>query len=82
MTIDEMINELQKMKAKIGGNHQVPVVSMLGENDYVIPDFGTIGDFVDQDGYEFKCALVGETGGEEFTSEDVGHWKWKPKRIV
>ena len=81
MTIDEMINELQKMKAKIGGNHQVPVVNMMNENDYVIPDFGTIGDFVDQDGYEFKCALVGETGGEEFTSEDVGHWKWKPKRI-
>ena len=20
-------------------------------------------------------------GGEEFTSEDVGHWKWKPKKI-
>ena len=82
MTIDKMIQELEKMRAKIGGEHEVPVVRInYGENDYIIPDFGTIGDFVDQDGYEFKCALVGEMGGEEFTSEDVGHWKWKPKKI-
>ena len=76
-----MINELQKMKAKIGGDHQVPVVNMMNENDYVIPDFGTVGKFVDQDGNEFNCALVGDQDGREFTKYNVGHWKWKPKRI-
>jgi hypothetical protein len=50
MTIDKMIQELEKMRAKIGGEHEVPVVRInYGENDYIIPDFGTIGDFVDQD---------------------------------
>ena len=76
-----MINELQKMKAKIGGDHQVPVVGTMGENDYIIPDFGTVGEFTDQDGNEFKCALVGDTGGEEFTEVDVDHWNWNPERI-
>ena len=81
MTIDEMIDELQKMKAKIGGEHQVPVVGLMGENDYIVPDFGTVGKFTDQDGNEFKCALVGNTGGEEFTSVKSYHWNWKPKRV-
>jgi hypothetical protein len=82
MTIDEMINQLTKLKEKIGGEHQVPCVIIdWGENDYVIPEYATIGNFVDQDGETYKCALVGHYGGEEFTEDGIEHYKWKPTKF-
>lgn len=82
MSIDEMISQLQMMKEKVGGEAKVVVVRInYGENDYIIPDFGVVGDFEDQDGYEYKAALVGEIGGEEFTEKGIPHYKWEPKPI-
>jgi hypothetical protein len=82
MSIDEMIETLQSFKDKLGsGKEEVPVVRInYGENDYFIPSFGLIGDFTDQDNNEFKCALIANIGGEEFTEKGTYHWKWKPKK--
>lgn len=74
-----MIDELKAIREKIGGDHEVPVVQIdYGENDYIIPNRVITGDFVDQDGYEFKCALIGKIGGEEFSERGIPHYKWKP----
>lgn len=82
MTIDEMISHLQLMKEKVGGEAEVAVVRInYGENDYIVPKFGVVGDFEDQDGYEYRAAFVGEIGGEEFTEKEIPHYKWKPKPI-
>ena len=82
MTVNQMIKELENIKDKIGGDHEVPVVRInYGENDYIIPEFATIGNFEDQDGKEYKCALIGKMGGEEFTENGIAHYKWKPSKI-
>jgi hypothetical protein len=84
MTIDEMINTLQLIKEKLGtGEETIPIVTLnYGENDYFIPSFGTIGDFVDQDKNTFKCAFISKKGGEEFTERGTYHWKWTPQNNI
>ena len=48
MSIDEMIKTLQSFKDKLGsGKEEVPVVRInYGENDYFVPSFGLVGDFI------------------------------------
>ena len=81
MTIDEMIDYLQRMKNDVGGNAEVAVVRLgYGENDYIIPDYGITGHFEDQNQYKFKCAFIGKTGGSEFTEIGTPHYKWVPHK--
>ena len=81
MTIDEMINDLQRMKNEVGGDALVAVVRLgYGENDYIIPDYGITGHFEDQNQYKFRCAFVGKTGGSEFTEKGTAHYKWVPHK--
>lgn len=83
MTIDKMIDTLTVLKGKVGGDEEVPVVRIdYGENDYIIPDFAVCGNFCDQDGNEFKCALVGSEGGEEFAKTGTGHYNWNAKTDI
>lgn len=79
MTIDAMIEALTILKERVGGDAEVPVMTTTGENDYIIPSFPVAGDFEDQDGNEFKCALVGDVGGEEFTKKGTPHYEWEPE---
>lgn len=78
MTIDKMIEALTILKEKVGGDAEVPVMATFGENDYIVPEYAVIGDFVDQDGDEYRCAFIGSSGGEEFTERGTPHYKWKP----
>ena len=78
MTIDKMIKALTVLKEKVGGDAEVPVMATFGENDYIVPEYAIVGNFVDQDGDEYKCAFIGETGGEELTERGIPHYKWKP----
>lgn len=81
MTIDNMIETLQRLKERVGGEEEVPVVRInYGENDYIMPDFAVSGNFIDQDGNTFRCALVGKYGGEEFTKEGAAHYKWAAEK--
>ena len=84
MTIDQLINELIDAKQKLGtGDVEVPVVRIgYGENDYTVPDKVLTGDFVDQDGCQYQCALVGKSGGEEFTEKGTYHWRWNPLKTI
>lgn len=81
MTIDKMIEELEAIREEIGGDHEVAIVrTNYGENDYLVPEYGIIGNFVDQDGSCFRCAFIANIGGEEFTEKGVAHYKWKPDK--
>lgn len=77
-----MITKLTELREKVGGDQQVPCVILgWGENDYVIPEYATVGEFTDQDGESYKCAFVGKYGGEEFTEVGTPHYKWKPSKF-
>ena len=81
MKIQKMIEELTRMMEVVGKDAEVPVMrSDFGENDFVIPKFGVIGDLEDQDGRKFKCALIGDDGGEELTRDGIPHYKWNCKK--
>lgn len=81
MKIKKMIEELEKVRAIVGDDAEVPVMrSDFGENDFVIPDYAVVADLEDQDGNEFKCALIGEVGGEELTKKGTPHYKWNSKK--
>ena len=80
MKIKKLIETLEKMKAVVGDNAEVPVMSTFGENDYFLPAYGVIANLKDQDGNEYKCALIAEDGGEELTKSGVEHWKWNPTK--
>lgn len=83
MTVDEMISALEALKAKVGGDEKVVVVNVgFGENDYLEPSYPVVGDFRDQDGYEFKCAIVADCGGSEFTERGTPHYKWVPRKNI
>ena len=48
MKIQKMIEELTRMMEVVGKDAEVPVMrSDFGENDFVIPKFGVIGDLED-----------------------------------
>lgn len=79
MTIDELIKQLGKAKQKVGGDATVAAVGMFGENDYNLPEYVVTGDFRDQDGYDYKVALIANRGGEEFTQNGIAHYKWNPE---
>jgi len=81
MTIGEVIAQLTAAAEQVGEDADVAVVRVdCGENDYIVPSYVVAGDFEDQDGNTFKCAIVGEDGGEEFTKCGVPHYKWQPKK--
>lgn len=81
MTIREAIEQLQKAAKLVGEDAELAVVRVnYGENDYVAPSYVVTGSFEDQDGNEFKCAMVGEDGGEEFTKVGVPHYEWKSEK--
>ena len=80
MTVDQMIAALKAIKDKVGGDERIPIVLVgCGENDYIEASYPVVGDFCDQYGETFKCALVGDCGGEEFTRKDVPHYRWEPE---
>lgn len=80
MTIDEMLLELERMRDVVGGDKQVAVVRVgCGENDYIVPAYGIVGKFEDQDRRTFRCALIGDECGEEFTRKGVEHYEWDPE---
>jgi hypothetical protein len=78
-----MIEELINVRNGLGtGDVEVPVVRInYGENDYIIPTKAIIGDFIDQDKQQYKCALVGKIGGEEFSQKGTPHYKWNPLKV-
>ena len=79
MSIDKMIESLNKMRDIVGGSQEVAVMVMNhGENDYIVPEYPIVGDFEDQDSMQFKCAFVGRAGGEEFTAKGIPHYEWDP----
>lgn len=78
MTIQEIIETLKDMGDQVGYDQEVPVMLTFGENDYIVPSFGIVADLRDQDGREFKCALIGGEGGSELTKKGIFHWNWKP----
>lgn len=80
MTIDKMIKALTILKEKVGGDEEVPVMATFGENDYIVPSYAVVGDFEDQDGNEFKCAFIGDEGGEEFSEKGTPHYEWNPTK--
>lgn len=79
MTIEELIEQLERAKEKAGGDAVVAAVGMFGENDYSLPEYVVTGDFRDQDGRDYKVALVANRGGEEFTQNGIPHYEWKPE---
>ena len=81
MKLEKMIEELTKMMEIVGKDAEVPVMMFnYGENDYIIPKFGVIANLEDRDGKKFKCALIGEDGGEELTKEGIPYYKWQCKK--
>lgn len=81
MTVDELIGALGAVKEKVGGDKDVVFVGVgFGENDYLEPSYPVVGDFQDQDGNEFKCAIVCGSGGSEFTMNGTPHYKWNPSQ--
>lgn len=83
MTVNDMISALEALKDKVGGDEKVVVVNVgFGENDYLEPSYPVVGDFQDQDGYEFKCAIVADCGGSEFTERGTPHYKWSPRKNI
>lgn len=79
MNVDELIGALGAVKEKVGGDKDIVFVGIgFGENDYLEPSYPIVGDFCDQDGGEFNCAIVCGGGGSEFTERGTPHYKWAP----
>lgn len=79
MKIDELIERLNLLKDKVGGDKEIVFVNCEGENDVFTPDYPVIGDFHDCDNTEYKCAIMISMIGDEFTNRDIPHYKWNPK---